>query len=198
MWVAINNFVSNQAPRFLAEETAETLQSTTRMHWVLILANCWGVPITKNSDLSSFSLRLSVNIHERISSTQDSKALKAESSSIASLEQKEIYNCLQNSERQATATEQSETIYKCKVWIKGDLNKIPAEHRNPSWIFLKVHCAPKCTEKDQRGKIETTKGPCHGYQRSFPIVVAACHNPQYRKQPSDQGEEVKSHVVYPY
>ena len=92
MWVAIDSFVSNQEPRFLAEETAETLQSPTCVEWVLTLANCWGVPITKNSDLSSLSLRLSVNIHERISSTQDYIAFKTESSLITSLGQKEIHN----------------------------------------------------------------------------------------------------------
>ena len=46
----------------------------------------------KNSDLSSFSLRLSVNIHERISSTQDSIALMAESWLIALLGLKYRYN----------------------------------------------------------------------------------------------------------
>ena len=104
MWVAIDSFVSNQEPRFLAEETA------TRMQWVLTLANCWGVAITKNSDLSSLSLRLSVNIHERISSLQDYIAFKAESSLITSLGQKEIHNWV-SSAKQRTSGRCAWTIW---------------------------------------------------------------------------------------
>ena len=94
MAVFMLRWMSNHVPRFRTLHTVDTFTWSILSSDMLILSKCAPVPITINSVLSSFSLRLSAVIQVLMSRMQSCNAVTASNSLALELVLNEIYNRL--------------------------------------------------------------------------------------------------------